>query len=112
MSTVAPSLSRSDRITSVRYRRSAAYFAASTAGAKERVAQGGAHLLMRDDAAPSPSTQASAPLSGSPRNHQIPWGETAPGRLGREDARNFRDRTLCSDRRAFRGPREVEDFAG
>jgi thiamine-phosphate pyrophosphorylase len=49
---------------------------------------------MRDDAAPGPMTPASAPLSGSPRNRQIPWGETAPGRLGREDARNFRRRTL------------------
>src|SRR5947209_1751558 len=38
------------------------------------------------------STQASAPLSGSPPNRKIPRGETAPGRLGREDARNFRDR--------------------
>src|SRR6266568_4768640 len=50
-------------------------FAASTAGAKERVAQLGAHRQMRDDAAPGPLTQASAPK--------------APGRLGREDARNF-----------------------
>src|SRR6266852_1833541 len=52
---------------------------------------------MRDDAAPGPLTQASAPLSGSPRNRQILWGETAPGRLGREDARNFRDWTLMSE---------------
>src|SRR6266568_5565965 len=68
-------------------------FAASTAGAKERVAQLGAHRQMRDDAAPGPLTQASAPLSGSPQNRKIPRGETAPGRLGREDARNFRGRT-------------------
>src|SRR5712692_1660677 len=37
---------------------------------------------MRDEATPGPLTQASAPLSGSPRNRQIPWGGTAPGRLG------------------------------
>src|SRR5713101_9236182 len=49
---------------------------------------------MRDDAAPGPSTQALAPLSGSPRNRQISWGETAPGRLGREDARNLGRDTL------------------
>ena len=49
--------------------------AASTGGAKERVAQGGAHPLMRDSAAPGPLTQASAPQ--------------APGRLGREDARTL-----------------------
>ena len=55
-------------------------FAASTAGAKERVARLGAHLLMRDDAAPGPLTQASAPQ--------------APGRPGREDARNFGGATL------------------
>src|SRR5258708_36154194 len=48
-------------------------FAASAAGAQERVAQGGAHPLMRDSAAPGPLTQASAPQ--------------APGRLGPEDAR-------------------------
>src|SRR6266699_1273120 len=80
-------------IVGVRTRRSAAYFAASAAGAKERVALGGAHRQMRDDAAPGPLTQASAPLSGSPQNRKIPRGETAPGRLGREDARNFRGRT-------------------
>src|SRR6266481_6583534 len=55
-------------------------FAASTAGAKERVARGGAHLQMRDDEAPGPSTQASAPQ--------------APGRLGREDATELRCWTL------------------
>src|SRR5712692_8678930 len=65
---------------SVRRPRSAAKFAASAAGAKERVAPLGAHLSMRDDAAPGPLTQASAPQ--------------APGRLGREDARNFGCRTL------------------
>src|SRR5712692_7645415 len=56
-------------------------FAASAAGAKERVARGGAHRQMRDDIAPGPSTQASGPK--------------APGRLGREDARNFRRWTLA-----------------
>ena len=39
---------------------------------------------MRDDAAPGPLTQASAPVSS----------ETAPGRLGREDVRTFGDGTL------------------
>src|SRR5205807_7924686 len=38
---------------------------------------------MRDEEAPGPLTPASASLLGSPRNRQIPWGETAPGRLGR-----------------------------
>src|SRR5580704_14742291 len=55
--------------------RSAAYFAASAAGGKERVALGGAHPWMRDDAAPGPLTPPSAPQ--------------APGRLGREDARSL-----------------------
>src|SRR5581483_4694933 len=36
------------------------YFAASAGGAKERVAQRGAHLKMRDEAAPGPLTPASA----------------------------------------------------
>src|SRR5882672_8510478 len=48
-------------------------FAASAGGAKERVALGGAHPWMRDDAAPGPSTPASA--------------LQAPARLGREDPR-------------------------
>src|SRR5260370_12490244 len=52
-----------------------ARFAASAAGAKERVALGGAHPFMRDDHEPGPSTQASAP-----------W---APGRPGRPDANSF-----------------------
>src|SRR6266571_8955075 len=60
--------------------RSAARFAASAAGAKDRVARQGAHLSMRDDAGPGPWTLASAPQ--------------APGRLGREDARNFGGGTL------------------
>src|SRR5437667_12057729 len=49
---------------------------------------------MRDDAATGPLTLASAPISGSPRNRQIPWGESAPARLGREDPRNFGKGTL------------------
>src|SRR5712692_1603355 len=83
------------RSTGVPTPRSAAKFAASAAGAKERVVQGGTHTSgvparsAGGCAAPGPSTQASAPLSGSPRNREILWGETAPGRLGREDARNF-----------------------
>src|SRR5260370_35957424 len=63
-------------------------FATLAAGAKERVAQGGAHPSMRDDAAPGPATLASAP-PGVPAKSQISWGGHAPGRLGREDARNF-----------------------
>jgi len=38
---------------------------------------------MRDEEATGPLTQASAPISGSPRNRKIPWGESAPGRPGR-----------------------------
>src|SRR5713226_7903545 len=49
---------------------------------------------MRDDAAPGPMTPASAPISGSPRNRKIPWGESAPARLGREDPRTFGSGTL------------------
>jgi len=49
---------------------------------------------MRDDAATGPLTPASAPISGSPRNRQIPRGESAPARLGREDPRNFGSGTL------------------
>src|SRR4029077_14406804 len=77
--------------------RSAAYFAASAAGAKETTStRGSAYLqgtthrragLLTERA--QETTQASAPLSGSPRNRQIRWGETAPGRPGREDARSF-----------------------
>src|SRR6266849_2318751 len=58
---------------------------------------------MRDDAAPGPLTPASAPVSGPPPNRQIPRGETAPGRLGREDARNFGEGTLKSLRVGSRG---------
>jgi hypothetical protein len=43
---------------------------------------------MRDDAAPGPLTQASAP-TGVPAKSKISWGGQAPGRLGREDARGF-----------------------
>src|SRR6266851_662906 len=66
--------------------------AASMAGAKARVAPRGAHLKMRDEQAPGPLTQASAPLSGSPRNPWIPWGETAPGRLGRRRCKELPER--------------------
>src|SRR3989440_7684709 len=55
-------------------------FARSTAGAKERVARRGAHRQMRDEEAPGPLTQASAP--------------EAPGRLAREDARSIGGGTL------------------
>jgi hypothetical protein len=49
---------------------------------------------MRDDVAPGPLTQPSAPLSGSPPDRKIPRGETAPDRLGHEDARGFGAATL------------------
>src|SRR5260370_39775807 len=78
---------------SVRPRGSAAYFVAWTAGAKERVAQGGAQPKLRDDAAPGPLTPASAP-PGVPAKSQISRGGLAPGRTGREDARNPGVRTL------------------
>ena len=48
---------------------------------------------MRDNAAPGPLTQPSAP-SGVPAKSQISWGGLAPGRLGREDARNLGGGTL------------------
>src|SRR5437763_1875076 len=72
-----------------------ACFAASAAGAKKRVARQGAHRQMRDEAAPGPLTQASAP-PGVLAESKIPWGGMAPGRLGREDARNFGGATLRS----------------
>jgi hypothetical protein len=71
----------------------AAYSGALTAGAKEGVAQEGAQPSLRDDAAPGPLTQASAP-PGAPAKSQISWGGTAPGRLGREDARASGDGAL------------------
>jgi hypothetical protein len=49
---------------------------------------------MRDDAAPGPLTQPSAPLPGAPAKSQISWGGHAPGRLGREDARILGGGTL------------------
>src|SRR5947209_2468687 len=85
---------------SVSLPRSAGYFAASAGGAKERVAQGGAHTSgvparsAGGCAATGPLTPASAPISGSPRNRQIPGGESAPVRLGREDPGNFGSGTL------------------
>src|SRR5260370_9202223 len=68
--------------------RSTAYFAASAAGARDGVAQGGAQPKLRNDAARGPQTQASAP-PGVPAKSQISWGGLAPGRLGREDARSL-----------------------
>src|SRR5215831_18364645 len=48
---------------------------------------------MRDDDAPGPLTQASAPIK-VPTKSQISWGGRAPGRRGREDARGLGDVTL------------------
>src|SRR5712692_9641626 len=61
--------------------RSAARFAASATGAKERVARGGAHRDARRRVT-GPLTQASA--------------AKPPGRLGREDAKNFGAATLTT----------------
>src|SRR5438132_5531487 len=75
MSAVAVSMSLS-LIAMPRCRASPAtygYFAASAGGAKEGVAQPGAHQQMRDAAAPGPLTQASA--------------AKPPARPGREDTR-------------------------
>src|SRR5437660_2911250 len=69
--------------------RSAARFAASAAGAKETTSTRGSASRRCGTERAQESTQASAPLSGSPPNRKIRRGETAPGRLGREDARNF-----------------------
>src|SRR5713101_1056559 len=75
-------------MASVSTPRSAADFAASAAGAKEPTSTRGSASRRCVTERAQEATPASAPLSGSPRNHQIPWGETAPGRLGREAARN------------------------
>jgi hypothetical protein len=48
---------------------------------------------VRDDAAPGPLTQALAP-TGVPAKSQISRGGLAPGRRGREDARNSGGGTL------------------
>src|SRR6267378_2714873 len=72
--------------------RSAADFAASAAGAKETTSTRGSASRRCVTERAQEATPASAPISGSPRNRKIPWGESAPGRLGREDARNFRVR--------------------
>ena len=48
---------------------------------------------MRDEEAPGALTQASAP-PGVPTKSQISWGGMAPGRLGREGARNVGGETL------------------
>src|SRR6266849_5480158 len=53
---------------------------------------------MRDDEAPGPSTQASAPK--------------APGRLGRADARNFGGGTLLDDLQAHRSRRAFDHLHG
>src|SRR5712692_10095778 len=76
--------------------RSEAYFAASTTGAEETTSTRGSASRRCVTERAQEATTASAPFSGSPRNRKIPWGGTAPGRLGREDARNFGDGTLVS----------------
>ena len=74
---------RQSHRSSVLYRRSAAYSRHGRPEPRKGWRKEELQLQMRDDAAPGPLTQASAPFSGSPRNRQIPWGETAPARLGR-----------------------------
>src|SRR6266849_9648798 len=61
----------------------AAYFAASAAGAKEPTSTRGSASDRCVTERAQEATPASAPFSGSPRNRKIPWGESAPGRLGR-----------------------------
>jgi len=48
---------------------------------------------MRDDAAPGPLTQASAP-TGVPAKSKISWVGLAPGHVGREDASYLGGATL------------------
>src|ERR1700682_4953185 len=78
--------------------RSETYFAASAAGAKERVARLGKHLLMRDDAAPGPLTPAPAPR--------------AHGGLGREEVRTVGSGPLNVEVADALGVRLNELFAG
>src|SRR6266852_2068908 len=87
---------RDPRFSSVPKPRTAAYFAASAAGAEETTSTRGSASRRCVTERAQEATTASAPFSGSPRNRKIPWGGTAPGRLGREDARNFGDGTLVS----------------
>src|SRR5712691_11111099 len=87
-------------------------FAASAAGAKETTSTRGSasHRCVTERA--QESTPASAPFSGSPRNRQIPWGESAPGRPGREDARNFGCWTLLYPGHQTRPPGQPRAEAG
>src|SRR5438445_10402634 len=80
--------------------RSAPKLVAPAAGAKERPSTRGSASRRGVTERAQESTPASAPLSGSPRNRKIPWGEQAPGRLGREDARNFGGGTLSNPSRS------------
>src|SRR6266849_5173855 len=102
----SPALAES--LTSVPTPRSAAYFAASAAGAKEPTSTRGSASRRYATERAQEATQASAPLSGSPPNRQIPRGETAPGRLGREDARTFGGGTLLLSE----GPRHRRGVEG
>src|SRR5229473_5775030 len=71
----------------------AAYFAASAAGAKEPTSTRGSASRRCVTERAQEATPASAP-SGVPAKSQISWGGPAPGRLGREDARNLGAVTL------------------
>src|SRR5260370_36585101 len=62
-------------------------FATLAAGAKERVAQGGAHPSMRDAAAPGPATPASA-RQGDPSKSPISGDGHPPRAPGRDGAGN------------------------
>src|SRR5207253_8781633 len=77
---------RKPRITTPEVRR---IFAASAAGAKETPSTRGSASRRCPTERAQKSTLASAPTPGVPAKSQISWGGSAPGRLGREDARNF-----------------------
>ena len=69
-------------------------FARSAAGAKETTSTRGSASRGCVTERAQESTQASAPTPGSPRNRQISWGGSAPGRLAGEAARKFGGATL------------------
>src|SRR6266853_4909242 len=86
-------------IASVSTPRSAADFAASAAGAKEPTSTRGSASRRCVTERAQEATPASAPISGPPRNRKIPWGESAPGRLGRWIDERFPGRTTDVDHR-------------
>src|SRR5258708_34285710 len=73
--------------------RSAAYSAASAAGAKETTSTRGSASRRCVTERAQEATLASA-RTGVPAKSKISWGGQAPGRLGRGDARKFGGATL------------------